>query len=356
MHHRLAAALRIMRKHRCTHLLVTDTVDVEYLSAFRASRAVLLIGATGNFLCTDSRYGESAERFCAKNRAWKFVLIKENDFSFLSPLVPLSAVVGFQADVVSVDELAALKKAVRRARFVPVPREISGISIAKTAFELCSMRKAARTGDRAFGRFLAALRPGITEREAARTLDRLCSESGSEKPSFDTIVLFGKRTSLPHGSPGRRKLKKGDFVLVDFGCTVNGLCSDMTRTVVCGAPTARRRALYGVVRAAQAAARRAARPGMAASALDAAARTVIAKAGFGEAFGHGLGHGVGRRIHEAPRVSSKSKEILKEGSVITIEPGIYLPGVGGVRIEDMVVLTRNGARLLTHSSRKLLEL
>jgi Xaa-Pro aminopeptidase len=352
---RLHSALKILRTHRCTHLLVSDTVDVEYISGFSSSNVLLLISPKNRLLFTDFRYQEAADGFCKRERSWEFVLIKQDDYSALAAHVPPRSRIGFQSDVVTVEELARMEKAVAGATFVPLSAEISDIAIPKAAAEIAAMKKAAAIGDKAFHRILRTLKPGVTEEATARALDRCCGDLGSEKPSFETIVLFGARSAMPHGKPGPARLKKGDFALFDFGCTVNGFCSDMTRTVVAGKPSARQRELYGLVKRAQAAARKAARPGMAASALDAVARTMIADAGFGEAFGHGLGHGVGRRIHERPRVSSKSTAILQAGSVITIEPGIYLPGVGGVRIEDMALLTPNGARILTGSPRELIE-
>jgi Xaa-Pro aminopeptidase len=345
-----------MRRERCTHLLISDTVDVEYICGFRSSHALLLLAPRCNWLLTDSRYQEAAERFCRNSRAWRCVVIKENYAAALSPLAPRRSIIGFQSDVMTVDELDKLTKALPGVRFAAVPRRVSLLSVPKNRAELAAMKKAAAIGDRAFALFLATLAPGVSEQEAAGALDRICSELGSEKPSFDTIVLFGARSSLPHGRPGAQKLKAGDMALVDFGCTINGLCSDMTRTVAYGAPSPRLAEVYGVVRRAQAKALAAAKPGITAASLDAVARSIIAGAGFGDAFGHGLGHGVGRRVHEPPRVSSSSDEMLAEGSVITIEPGIYLPGIGGVRIEDMVVLTKRGARPLTHSPRKLMEI
>ena len=352
---RLTAARSICRKHRCTHLLVTAAGDIEYLSGFSASQAVLLIAPGRNVLFTDFRYQESARRFCSANRVWKFVPVKGYGFSFLAPFVSPGSAVAFQSDAVTVDELKKLKKAVPHARFAGVPREISALGIVKTKAEATAMKRAARIAEAAFAQFLRRhLRPGITEREAAVMLDCTCAALGSERCAFDTIVLFGERTSLPHGRPGNSRLKRGDLVLADFGCTVAGLCSDITRMAAWGGtPSQRQRELYAVVKRAQTASLRAARPGITATALDAAGRSIIRTAGYGHAFGHAIGHGVGRRVHELPRVSSKSKEVLQEGTVITLEPGIYLPGFGGVRIEDMVLLTRNGARLLTHSPEKL---
>jgi len=346
-----------MREHRCTHLLITDSSSIEYLSGFSASQAVLLIAPKTNTLFTDFRYEESARRFCSADRLWKFVPVKGYGFSFLAPLVAPGSAVAFQSDAVTVDELGKLKRAVPHARFAGVPREISALGIVKTKTEAAAMKKAARIAETAFAQFLRRhLRSGITEREAAAMLDCTCAALGSERCAFDTIMLFGERTSLPHGRPGNNRLKKGALVLADFGCTVDGLCSDITRTAVFGTASRRQREMYAVVRQAQAAALRAARAGITASSLDRAARSVIEKAGYGKAFGHALGHGVGRRVHERPRVSAKSKEVLQEGTVITIEPGIYLPGFGGVRIEDMVVLNKNGSRLLTHAPETLIEL
>jgi Xaa-Pro aminopeptidase len=358
-HDRLAAARRLMRERRCTHLLVTDAAAIEYLCGFSASRAFLLFTPRRNLLFTDFRYREAAARFCENCRRRIVCLavpLENSGFSFLAPYVPPGSVAGFQSDVLTVDEMKILTRALSRVSFVSCADGIACMACSKTGAELSAMKKAARIGDAVFAKLFRALRPGTTEREAASAFDRIALELGSEKSAFDTIVLFGARTSLPHGRPGGRKLKKGDLVLVDAGCTVRGLCSDMTRTAVLGPASPRQRDVYAVVVRAQAAALRAARAGLAASSLDRAARDVIEQAGYGPAFGHGLGHGVGRRVHERPRVSSRSKEILREGSVITIEPGIYLPGFGGVRIEDMVVLAGKDARLLTHFPRKMIEL
>jgi len=187
-------------------------------------------------------------------------------------------------------------------------------------------------------------------------LESLCQRYGSEKPPFDTIVLFGNRSALPHGEPSERKLKQGDWMLFDFGCTIQGFCSDMTRTVIMGKADNRQRQIYNVVLDALEQAKRAVYPGVTAAEVDSCARSVIEKAGYGDAFGHATGHGAGLRVHEAPRINKGSDGVLSEGMVFTIEPGIYLKGFGGVRIEDMVVVTGKGPRCLTKTSRRLLEL
>ncbi|MCU0609308.1 MAG: aminopeptidase P family protein [Chitinispirillaceae bacterium] len=353
---RLAAARALLRKHRCTHLLVSDPVDVEYLCGFHSSRVRALICPENSLLVTDFRYQEAAIAFCEKNPAWNFILIEEDESSCIASCLPPRSTVGFQSDVVTVDELARLTKECSGAVFVPVAGDVSDLFVRKTPAEISLMKRAAAIGDRALARLWPLLSPGITEQASAGLLEALCRELGSEKPSFDTIVLFGKRSALPHGVPGSARLKKGDFILVDFGCVVDGFCSDMTRTVVFGTASLRQREIYGVVQEAQAAACAAARSGRTGASLDSVGRAVIAKAGYGSRFGHSLGHGVGRRIHENPRVAKKNGARLPEGSVVTIEPGIYLPGFGGVRIEDMVVLGPTGAKRLTRSPRDLLEL
>jgi Xaa-Pro aminopeptidase len=196
----------------------------------------------------------------------------------------------------------------------------------------------------------------MTEQEAAGELEGLCRQQGSSGPSFETIVLFGPRSALPHGVPSGARLRRGDWVLMDFGCMIDGFCSDMTRTSVAGGASGRQREIYNAVLLAQAKGRDAVRAGVAASDIDKAARDSIAAHGFGDHFGHATGHGVGRRIHEAPRVASNSHVKLGDGAVVTVEPGVYIDGFGGVRIEDMVAATPGGAHLLTRSPRHLVEI
>jgi Xaa-Pro aminopeptidase len=353
---RCTQARALIRKQGCSCLFVSDPVDAEYLSGFHSSRAFLLITRNAQRLFTDFRYQEEAVAFCRAQKSWKYSIVKADDYSFLAQYAGVRPAIAFQSDVVTVDLYKKIKKAVPHARLVPLPVAVSGLSAVKSQSEIGQIARAAAIGDRALEIWRRRVRPGITEREAALALERVCMDHGSEKAAFDTIVLFGPRTALPHGRPGNRCLKKSDFVLVDFGCTAGGFCSDMTRTFICGAAGLRQRAVYGIVAAAQAAACAAARAGMAAKELDRIGRGVIEQAGYGEAFGHSLGHGVGRRVHEAPHITSRSEEVLACGNIITIEPGIYLPGFGGVRIEDTVVITERGNRPLTHYSKELIEL
>jgi Xaa-Pro aminopeptidase len=353
---RCSQARALMRKQECSCLFVSDPVDVENLSGFHSSHAFLLFTRTTQRLFTDFRYQEAAAAFCRARKSWKYSIVKADDYSFIARYAGARPAIAFQSDIVTVDLLKKIKKAAPHARLVPLPAAVSDLSAVKGRSEIRQIARAAAIGDRALDVWRRRVRPGITEREAALALDRICMALGSEKAAFDTIVLFGPRTALPHGRPGNRRLKKSDFVLVDFGCTVEGFCSDMTRTFICGAASRRQRAVYGTVAAAQAAACVAARAGMIAKELDRTGRRVIEQAGYGESFGHSLGHGVGRRIHEAPHITTRSDEVLARGNVITIEPGIYLPGFGGVRIEDTVVITGRGNRRLTKFTKELIQL
>jgi len=353
---RLESVKNLLKEKALTHLLITDLIDVEYLSGFRSSNALILISLKKNLLFSDFRYQEAAQSFCRKNSLWEFQIIKENLFSSICSFLPQGSVCGFQADNLTVEKFDELTATGKNVKFVKLSSEISELFLQKTSSEIASIRKAARIGDAAFQNLIQRISEGITEAALARELERLCSEMGSEKPSFETIVLFGSRAALPHGRPGNRKLKKGDFILIDFGCTVNGFCSDMTRTLVFGKASPKQRQIYDIVLNAQKKACNAAKVGISSKELDNVARSPISAAGFGDAFGHALGHGVGLRIHEKPRISFHSDFLLKQNMVITIEPGIYITNFGGVRIEDMALIKEKKAALLTSAPKELIEL
>jgi Xaa-Pro aminopeptidase len=353
---RLSAIRALGRKHSCSHILVSDPVDCEYLSGFRSSNIKLLVSSRKALLFTDFRYQEAAEAFCRAHPPWKLVVVGEGDKGALAKELGSGAVMGIQSDIMTVAEYDRLRRSCRGTRLVKIAGEVSELFAVKQPRELRALGRAAAIGDKAFGALLGELRAGVSERWAARRLEDLCRELGAEGPSFDTIVLFGSRAALPHGTPTDRRLRKGDWVLCDFGCVVEGLCSDMTRTVVYGKATRSQREVYEVVRRAQAAARKALRPGVKASSIDRAARSLIDEVGYGDAFGHATGHGLGRRVHEGPRLSKRDHRVLRSGMVVTVEPGIYQSGRGGVRIEDMMVLSERGARSLTSSPRTLTEL
>jgi Xaa-Pro aminopeptidase len=353
---RLSEVKEILRSKRCSHILVTSTVDCEYLSGFHASNVFLLVSKSENLLFTDFRYKDVAEAFCRKNPSWRFILAVENGISLITSFVGAGSVVGIQSNSMAVDEFDRLKRRLKNVRLAKLGEAVSTLFIAKSNAEIRRMAQAARIGDIALKHTLKKLKAGISEREVAFILENECREAGSEKPSFDTIILFGKRAALPHGRPSDARLRRGDFILFDFGCTVDGFASDMTRTVVGGAASDRQKALYRIVAEAQSKAREAVRGNALASEIDTAARRVIEDAGYGPFFGHATGHGIGRLVHERPRIARAVNLPLPIGAVITIEPGIYIPHFGGIRIEDMVVVRSTGGETLTASPRHLQEI
>jgi Xaa-Pro aminopeptidase len=353
---RLSLVRRLLDTKKCSHVLVTNIVDGEYLSGFHASNIFLLISRTNNLLFTDFRYKEAADAFCRDHPSWRFILTGENGLSVLPSHCAAGSVIGVQSNSMSIDEFDALTRRLRKGRLVKLGDAVSLLFIQKSALEIKMMKKAAHIGDRAFQRSLPQLKSGMSERDAASMIEHECRCAGSEKPSFDTIVLFGERTALPHGRPTDARLKKGDLVLMDFGCSLEGFCSDMTRTVVAGAANGRQREIYRIVAEAQKRARDKAGENVKASAVDASARDIIEKAGYGAYFGHATGHGIGRTVHERPRIARNSNAVLPSGAVITIEPGIYIPRFGGIRIEDMVVVQKSGGETITESPRRLMEI
>ena len=236
---------------------------------------------------------------------------------------------------------------------VPTSRVVESLRAVKDEGERDAIRKAAAIADRAFERILEELRPGRTEREIALRLEFMMREMGADGASFDIIVASGPRSALPHGVASDRVLEKGDLVTLDFGASYRGYCSDITRTVVLGEPNDAQRRIYETVREAQQAAVDAIRPGMTGKEADRVARDRIKASGYEKYFGHGTGHGLGMEVHEAPRLSPRGEEILEPGMVVTVEPGIYLPEFGGVRIEDDVIVTEDGREVLTQSPKHL---
>lgn len=354
--HRIKILRSYLKKYKLDTILISDATVAEYICGFHSSNIYLLISQKNCFLLTDFRYQEAAENFCAKNKRWKCRIVENTGLLSLRKFLTGRQRVGIQADKITLFQFEQLQKKVRNITFKKLDdRLTNALASVKKQHEIEAMQEAAAVGDKAFFKLLPKIRTGMTEKCVAEMLEDLCKKYGSEKPSFDTIVLFGPNSALPHGRPSDRKLKKGDWILFDFGCTVRGFCSDMTRTIVFGKANDRQKQIYSIVRAAQAKAKQKIRPGIQACEIDMCARAVIDKAGYGATFGHATGHGVGLQIHESPRIFKNNTTTVVPNMVVTVEPGIYLSGFGGVRIEDMVVVTKKGYRSLTRTPRTLLE-
>jgi Xaa-Pro aminopeptidase len=350
-----AKALRLangLAKANLDAFLVSRAEDVSYLTGFGGDDSFLLICAGWSCLLTDGRYAELAQSQCpglaihVRTGAMTQAIancLKERQ----GPAVRRLAV---QAEHITLRLHDAIGKALPRVRLVGVADAVAQLRQIKDARELASISKAIKIAQTAFQAMLAQGKKGFVgraEREIAAELDhRMCS-LGADKPSFDTIVAAGPHASLPHHRPGNTIIGADDLVLIDWGAMVEGYCSDLTRVVFAGRIPPKIAEVYEVVRNAQANGLAAVRSGRSAKAVDSAARAVIAKAGFAKQFVHSLGHGLGRAVHELPGVSALSDKKLRAGMVITIEPGIYLPGLGGVRIEDDVLVGKDGPTKLS---------
>lgn len=349
---RFEKANDLLKKEYADYILITDSISAKYFSGFSSSNVVLLYSQKEKFLFTDFRYKTAADVFCKEN-GWKKTDICFNSFAENN----IKGKVLFQDNFMSVENFENMKKTFKNSQFIAAGEEISAIFYAKTEEEINSVKKAAQIADISFVQFQKELKVGMSEFDAARILDIICLKNGSEKSAFDTIVLFGENSALPHGVPSReRKLKNGDVVLCDFGCVVDGFCSDMTRTICFGKANPNIKKIYDLVLEAQIIGVECVKAGVKASDIDKKVRGFIANAGFGENFGHGTGHSVGLRIHEKPAINKKDETILKTGMVITVEPGIYLPNEFGVRIEDLLVVTENGVEIITKTTKEIVEI
>ncbi|MGH3943057.1 MAG: M24 family metallopeptidase [Pseudonocardiaceae bacterium] len=350
-------ALRaLLRVHELDALLVTDLINIRYLTGFTGSNAALLVhteGESRTAFCTDGRYRTQSERQVPDlrrviERSCALTLAKEATEAGIGRL-------GFESHVLTVDGHRALSEVIGGDRLIATSRPVERLRSVKDEAEIASLRAACAAADTALAGLLAAggLRPGRTEREVARDLEARMIAAGATGPSFETIVATGANSAVPHHRPTDAQLRRGDLVKMDFGALIDGYHSDMTRTMVLGKPAEWQRELYDLVASAQAAGRAALRAGAEVRDVDSAARDVIVHAGRGADFVHGLGHGVGLQIHEAPALSQLGVGILAAGMAVTVEPGVYLAGRGGVRIEDTLVVCDGEPELLTLTTKDL---
>jgi Xaa-Pro aminopeptidase len=336
---RLAAALA---EHELDLILVTNLVNVRYLTGFTGTNGACICGPDVRLFLTDFRY---TERAAAEVEGWESVTVTDDWLGGIA--ARLAGRVGFEDDQMSVRARERLGgKLADGVELVGAGGTVEKLRRVKDADELSSIAAASELADEVWRWSLERGLRGRTEREVARAAEARIRELGAD-PSFPAIVAAGPNGALPHAEPGGRVIDGGELVVFDMGAQLDGYCSDGTRTFAVGEPSERGREVYEVVRAAQAAALEAVVAGASAEAVDGVARGVIEEAGHGDRFGHGLGHGVGLEVHEAPRVSQRSEDVLGAGEVVTIEPGVYLPGELGVRIEDLVVVTEEGLRNLS---------
>ena len=332
--------------------LITSKTNIRYFSGFTSDEAVLVISGSKRILLTDFRYTiqskEQAPDFETKETS-RAIATDEIAEALKDAGVTKCA---FEDGYLTVRAFNRYREL--PVELVPMTDAIDRVRLVKNGYEVECLKKAQAIADEAFAELITKIHSGMTEKEVANELDHLLRKHGADENSFDTIVGSGPNGALCHATPGPRKLQKGDLVVIDFGCKYMGYCSDMTRTVAIGEPCDELKKIYDIVRKAQQAALDALKPNMSAKALDAVARDVITAEGYGPTFGHSLGHGFGLDIHEAPYASTRSEDTLVPGCTITVEPGIYVEGLGGVRIEDDCVLTEDGFIDLAHTGKDLI--
>ena len=333
-------------------LVVTDRADVFYLSGLLSSNCLLLISQADDILLTDSRYILAAQRAREQFEIREVNFALEREAGTIIKNMRLKRV-GVQDLSLS---LAAYMELSRDAQgqFLPVGEMLREQRAVKDKNELDAIKRAQHITDSAFNKLLEYIKPGLSEADIASELEYLMRKSGADGFAFETIAAAGINGAKPHAQPGEYKLKRGDMLTLDFGAKKDGYCSDMTRTVAVGEPPNELRKIYNIVLDAHKRAKEFLRPGAGGREIDAIARDYIRQQGYGEYFGHGLGHGVGIEIHELPVLSYKRDGMLLPGNVVTIEPGIYIPNIGGVRIENMCFITESGYEDITRSDNNLI--
>lgn len=337
-------------------ILLTSEANCYYATGFMGE-GIALVTRRGSWYFTDSRYTEAADKAIG-NAAVIREVSREKPFSVLinEALAEAGAEkAGFEEQRMTVAEHAVYSEKLH-CTLTPASSLMTELRGSKDEEELSCMTAAQRIAEGALEQILKEIRPGMTEKEIAARLNYLMVSAGAEKTSFDTIVASGPNGSMPHAVPGMRKVREGDFITMDFGCVYKGYCSDMTRTVALGRPSDEMRNIYDIVLQAQLAGIAAAKAGVTGAAIDGAARKVIQDAGYGAYFGHSFGHSLGIDIHEAPNAAPGNDKPMPDGAVVSAEPGIYLPGKFGVRIEDVMILRPDGAQVITKAPKALLVL
>ncbi|QAY66259.1 M24 family metallopeptidase [Paenibacillus protaetiae] len=336
-------------------IVIASPHNRRYLSGFTGSSGTLLITSSDSFLLTDFRYTTQAA-----DQAAGFTIVEHGP----KPLANVRELladrgirsVGFEQNQVVYSDFAAWRELLGDIELVPSGSIVEEIRMLKDESELAVIQEACQLADAAFTHVQQLIRPGVKENDLALELEMFMRLRGASATSFDTIVASGVRSALPHGVASDKLVEEGDFITFDFGALYNGYCSDLTRTVVVGKPSAKHLEIYNIVLEAQLHALEHIRPGMSGHEADALARDIIAKYGYGDNFGHSTGHGFGVEVHEQPRLARNSTSVLTPGMTVTVEPGIYIPGFGGVRIEDDIVITESGIKILTSSPKELLVL
>ncbi len=349
---RLAKVKELLKRDGLDGILVSSSVNRRYFSMFTGTAGHLLITGDVNLFATDFRYTQQA---CQQCPAFKVVELPRDIWDGLYNILEEYGIksLGFEDSYITYNKYCQMKEKFEGVELLPMGEKLNHIRMLKNTEEIELMRTAAKISEQAFEHVKPMIKPGVAERDISMELEFFMKRAGCSGPAFDFIVASGWRSALPHGVASNKKIEYGDFVTLDFGAKYNGYCSDMTRTVVVGEYSSKQKEIYYIVLKAQTETLNRMRAGMTGSRVDGIARDIIQKAGYGEYFGHGLGHGVGLQIHEAPTLSPKGDIVLKPGMAVTVEPGIYIQGFGGIRIEDLVIVTDSGVENLNRTDKVL---
>lgn len=333
-------------------VLLTSPHNLRYFTGFSGGEGVALLCEDGGYLFVDSRYTTQALEETTDVTVIE-IHAKNREEILQKHLSPLKSI-GYEEGQLTVGAFDGFLKFAPKSDWIKLSQDLEELRMVKTEEELNCLRRAEAIGAEAFLAVLPQIKIGVTENEIAAEIEYQMRKRGSSGTSFETIVVSGYKSSMPHGKPDYKKIENGDFVTMDFGCVYQGYCSDKTRTVAVGSITKEQETIYQTVKEAQVQGLSTIRAGVLGKEADFAARKVIEDAGYGAYFGHSLGHGVGLLIHELPNLSPRSETVLKPNMVVTCEPGIYIPKLGGVRIEDMVCVTEDGIENLTQVPKDLL--
>ncbi|WP_010303173.1 M24 family metallopeptidase [Kurthia senegalensis] len=339
-------------EHQIDAMLVTNPINVSYLSGFTGDDSYILVTKDEAIFLTDARYTEQVKH---ETEGFRLVERKSTLLEEVVREVKETNVqsVGFEKEYVTFATYQLFEKYID-AKMIGTAGMIEKLRLIKTPEEIKIIKVACGIVDQTFDYILSFIKPGMTELQVSNEMEHYMRKLGAKSSSFDTIVASGWRSALPHGTATDKIIEKGDIVTLDFGALYNGYISDTTRTIAVGEPSDQLKEIYDIVLNAQILGVDALKPGMTGKEADAVTRDYITKHGYGEAFGHSTGHGIGREVHEAPGLSHRSSTVLQPGMCVTCEPGIYIPGVGGVRIEDDVLITETGHEVLTRSKKDLI--
>jgi len=344
---------KMLQEKELESILIFNPENRQYVSGFTGSTGYVLISEKELVFMTDFRYIEQAKK---ETKNFKIIEISKDN--------PVTDVIngynfktlGIEDDFLTYEQYLNFDEKLNNLKLIPLERALTTLRSIKSKEEITKIQHAADITDKAYAHIIKKIEPGLKEIDIALELEYFMKKMGASKVSFDIIVASGLRSALPHGVASEKKLEKGDMVTIDFGCVYQGYCSDMTRSLVLGKATDKQKEVYHTVLDAQETALKAVYPGKTGKELDEIARKIITDKGYGKYFGHGLGHGVGLEVHELPHVNHLGKKEMQPGMVITIEPGVYIPEFGGVRIEDLLAVTEDGYKLLSNTPKELIEI